>query len=157
MTTFIDDLKHSSDIQARERALKDELLADPMVTEFSSSLWKDVKESLIEHSANPDSDIRKPIAQGVVRFGETISQDEALLQKIDQWIQDAARYLVEEYGHEVEQLIAQTIQRWDAEEASDKIELIVGKDLQFIRINGTIVGGAVGLLIHSFKVIMQVH
>jgi uncharacterized membrane-anchored protein YjiN (DUF445 family) len=151
LTKFIDDLKHSPDVLTREEAFKEEFLQNPVVQEFSSSLWRDVKQALISGSNNPDSDMRKPIQQGVARFGKTILENEDLLLKIDHWIHAAALYLVREYGHEVEHLIAQTIARWDADETTNKIELQVGKDLQFIRINGTLVGGLVGFMIHAIS------
>jgi uncharacterized membrane-anchored protein YjiN (DUF445 family) len=154
ITEFIDDLKHSPDMVARESALKEDLLADPMVQDFSSSLWVDLKASLIAYSSNPDTDTRKPIQQGIIRFGEAILRDEMMLVKIDGWLEEAAVYIVEEYGYEMEQLIAQTIKKWDAEETSRKMELHVGKDLQFIRINGTLVGGLVGFIIHAVSLFL---
>jgi uncharacterized membrane-anchored protein YjiN (DUF445 family) len=154
ITEFIDDLKHSPDMVARESALKEDLLADPMVQDFSSSLWVELKASLIAYSSNPDTDTRKPIQQGIIRFGEAILRDEMMLVKIDGWLEEAAVYIVEEYGYEMEQLIAQTIKKWDAEETSRKMELHVGKDLQFIRINGTLVGGLVGFIIHAVSLFL---
>jgi uncharacterized membrane-anchored protein YjiN (DUF445 family) len=77
-----------------------------------------------------------------------------MLVKIDGWLEEAAVYIVEEYGYEMEQLIAQTIKKWDAEETSRKMELHVGKDLQFIRINGTLVGGLVGFIIHAVSLFL---
>jgi uncharacterized membrane-anchored protein YjiN (DUF445 family) len=155
VTRFIDDLKNSPDVLAKEEALKEELLQDPAVQEFSSSLWADIKTMLVDHSVKPDSNIRRPIQQGVMHFGQTVLNNEALLEKIDHWVHEGAVYLVTEYGHEVESLIAYTISRWDAEETSRRIELHVGKDLQFIRINGTLVGGLVGLIIHTVYFLLK--
>lgn len=155
VSRFVEDLKHSPDVVAREEAFKEEFLQHPIVREFSASLWLDIKMSLIEHSAIPDSDLRKPIQQGIMHFGKAILDDEILLEKIDQWVQEGAVYLIKEYGDEVEHLISNTISKWDAEETSRKIELHVGKDLQFIRINGTIVGGLAGLVIHTFSLLLR--
>jgi uncharacterized membrane-anchored protein YjiN (DUF445 family) len=152
---FVEDLKHSPAVVAREETFKEEFLQHPVVREFSASLWLDIKTSLIEHSAIPDSDLRKPIQQGIMHFGEALLDDEILLEKIDQWVQEGAVYLIKEYGDEVEHLISNTISKWDAEETSRKIELHVGKDLQFIRINGTIVGGLAGLVIHTFSLLLS--
>ena len=154
LTEFIDDLKNSPEVKVREEIIKDDILADPMVRDFSSSLWVDLKSALIAYSSNPDADTRKPIQQGIIRFGEAITRDEVMLAKIDRWLEGAAVHIVEEYGYEVEHLIAQTIKNWDAEETSRKIELHTGKDLQFIRINGTLVGGLVGLMIHSISLLL---
>ncbi len=150
---FIDDLKHSPEMIAREESFKEELLQDPAVQEFSISLWADIKQSLIKSSTNPDAYSLTPIQQGVMRLGEAILNDKAMLAKINRWVEEAAIYLIEAYGYEVEQLISQTISRWDGEEASQKIEAHVGKDLQFIRINGTLVGGMIGLVIHTLSVL----
>jgi uncharacterized membrane-anchored protein YjiN (DUF445 family) len=155
VTKLIEDLKHSPEIIAKEETFKEELLQDPAVQEFSASLWADIKARLMEHGADPNSDIRKPIQRSLNRFSETILGNEALLEKIDHWVHEGAVYLVTEYGHEVEYLIVHTIRRWDAEETSRKIELNVGKDLQFIRINGTLVGGLVGLLIHTIAFLIK--
>jgi uncharacterized membrane-anchored protein YjiN (DUF445 family) len=84
-------------------------------------------------------------------LGQTLLSDEVMLEKINHWVERSTLYLVEKYGHEVEFLIAHTISKWDAEATSQKIELQVGRDLQFIRINGTVVGGLVGLVIHTIS------
>jgi uncharacterized membrane-anchored protein YjiN (DUF445 family) len=151
---FVEDLRHSPETIARGEALKEEMLGHPLVREFSSSLWSDIKVTLVEHSANPDSDFHQPIQSGVTRFGEALLNDQALLEKIDRWVEQAVLYFVEEYGHEVAQLITQTVSGWDAEVTARKLELQVGRDLQFIRINGTLVGGLVGLLIYSFSLLL---
>lgn len=145
---FVEDLKHSPDIIARENALKEELLQHPAVREFSFSLWIDIKTSLLEPGSNPDSDFRRPIQHGITKFGEALLNDKVLLEKINRWVEDVVRYIIKEYGHEVGYLISQTIRNWDTEATSRKVELYIGKDLQFIRINGTLVGGLAGLMIH---------
>lgn len=145
---FVENLESSPDILAQEEGLKEELLKHPAVREFSASLWQDLKTALLEYGANPDSNLRPPIQQGIARFGQAMGQDRAMLDKINGWLEEIARYLVRAYGHEAEQLIANTIRNWDAEATSNKVELHIGRDLQFIRINGTIVGGLVGLGIH---------
>jgi uncharacterized membrane-anchored protein YjiN (DUF445 family) len=149
VSQFVENLKSSPGVLAQEEALKEELLQHPEVQEFSSSLWIDLKTTLLERSASPDSRLRQPIQQGLTKFGEALLGDEAMLAKANRWIEEIVRYVVTAYGHEVGQLITQTIQQWDVEATTRKIELNVGRDLQFIRINGTIVGGLVGLLIHT--------
>jgi uncharacterized membrane-anchored protein YjiN (DUF445 family) len=85
----------------------------------------------------------------VIRVGESLRDDEALRDKVDNWIVRAAQHLVSQYGVEITTIITDTIERWDAEEASRRIELYVGRDLQFIRINGTVVGALAGLVIYA--------
>ncbi len=146
---FLDDLKHSPEVADREEAIKAELIQHPVVQDFSSSLWVDIKTSVLDHSSDPNTEFRKAIEHGVNQFGKALLEDEVLLEKINRWVEESTLYLIREYGYEVERLISQTIRKWDAESASKKIELQIGKDLQFIRINGTIVGGLAGLVIHT--------
>lgn len=153
LNSFIDDLKHSPDVLEREAGIKEELLQDPQVQDFSSSLWVDLKAALINYSTNPNADAQQPIQAALTRLGQALLRDEGMLAKVDGWVEEAALYIVTNYGHEAEQLIAQTIRNWDAEETSRKIELHVGRDLQFIRINGTLVGGLVGFFIHAVSLL----
>ena len=89
------------------------------------------------------------MTDGVSRFGERMVLDEELREKVDSWIVDAAAYIVTRYAPEITALISDTVKRWDGVETSRKIELQVGRDLQFIRINGTVVGALAGLAIHT--------
>ena len=103
--------------------------------------------------ANPDAELKQAIEDSVIKFGHTILEDEVLSTKINGWAEDSGRYLIRTYGHEVADLISGTIDDWDPEATSERIELQIGKDLQFIRINGTVIGGLAGLLIHTFTVV----
>ena len=85
----------------------------------------------------------------MVRIGESLLEDNELRDKVDNWIVRGAQHLVGQYGVEITSIITETIERWDAEDASRRIELHVGRDLQFIRINGTVVGALAGLLIYT--------
>ena len=145
---FLDDLKHSEDIREKEIEIKEDLLQAPAVIDFTSSLWRDIKDVLISQSEHPDAELKKAIEDAVIRFGESILEDPVLAAKIDGWAEDSARYLITNYGHEIAALISDTIDGWDPAATSEKIEEHIGKDLQFIRINGTVVGGLVGLFIY---------
>lgn len=151
---FVEDLKNSPETIAQGEAMKAEFIQSPAVREFSSSLWLDVKTTLLAHSVEPDSALRQSLTRSVARFGQNLQEDAALQDKINRWIVEAVRYLVRVYGHEIGDLITHTIIEWDGEATSRKIELQVGKDLQYIRINGTIVGGLVGLVIHTVSVLL---
>jgi uncharacterized membrane-anchored protein YjiN (DUF445 family) len=134
---------------ARGEKLKEEILAHPAVRTWIGSLWGDLKRSLLEQSGDPDSELRRRIEQTAIAFGTALSDDPSLRSKVDRWIESAASYIVDAYRHEVADLIETTVAKWDADEAATRIELQVGRDLQFIRINGTIVGGLAGLAIFS--------
>jgi uncharacterized membrane-anchored protein YjiN (DUF445 family) len=134
---------------ARGEKFKEEILAHPAVRTWMGSLWADLKRALVEQSGDPDSELRRRIEQTAVAFGDALSSDPTLRGKLDGWIESAAGYVVDAYRHEVADLIETTVAKWDADEAARRIELQVGRDLQFIRINGTIVGGIAGLAIHA--------
>jgi uncharacterized membrane-anchored protein YjiN (DUF445 family) len=134
---------------ARGEELKDELLRHPEVQAWLDSLWRTTKESILAVADDPDSDLRRRLDAGLVRAGRSLQEDPGLQAKVDGWVERVVTYLAEEYGHEIADLIATTVARWDGAEASRRIELQVGRDLQFIRINGTVVGGLAGLIIYS--------
>jgi uncharacterized membrane-anchored protein YjiN (DUF445 family) len=91
----------------------------------------------------------------LLKFGEAMQTDPLLYEKIDRWLFELTIYLTKTYGHEVESLISNTINKWDPEMITDKIESEVGRDLQFIRINGTLIGGLVGLLIYTVSYLVR--
>ena len=143
------ELASSPEMQDRAEALKEDLLAHPSVREWSATVWSDVKQALIARAADPGSELRRRIEAGVVGFGTRLRDDEALQAKVDGWIVSAAGEVAEQSREEVGELIASTVARWDPDESSRRIELQVGRDLQFIRINGTVVGGLAGLVIYT--------
>lgn len=155
MNEFMNDLKHSEDIANKEIALKEDILKEPAVRDFTVSLWSDIKQALLNQSENPDTELRQTIEDSVVRFGHSILEDPTLAAKIDGWADDSARYLIRTYGHEVAALIASTIESWDPEATSERIEIQIGRDLQFIRINGTVIGGLAGLVIHTLSLLPE--
>jgi uncharacterized membrane-anchored protein YjiN (DUF445 family) len=134
---------------ARGEKLKEEILEHPAVRNWMGSLWGDLKRSLLDQSNDPDSELRRRIEQTALAFGTALSNDPSLRAKVDRWVEGAASYIIEAYRHEVADLIETTVAKWDADEAAQRIELQVGRDLQFIRINGTLVGGLAGLAIYS--------
>lgn len=144
-------LKESEELRDRGEAIKAELLDHPEVRSWSDSLWSRIKTAMLEAAEDPASPFRSQLEEALVQAGQSIEQDPQLQAKIDGWIVGATGYIAEQFRGEVADLIAQTVQRWDTDETSDRIELQVGRDLQFIRINGTIVGGLAGLVIYSLS------
>ena len=95
------------------------------------------------------------LAEGVRAAGNRLDQDPLLQEKLERFIESAISYLAEHYRDEISGLITGTIARWDPEETSRKLELLLGRDLQFIRINGTVVGGLAGLAIHGVADVLR--
>ena len=151
LANFVRKLNESPEVRARAERIKLEILDAAAVRRFSKSIWEDAKEALFKYADAPNAFAPSAIERGLVSLGEAVSRDEALLARVDALIADVAGHLVDRYQGEVAELIAQTVTSWDPEVTSDRVELAIGKDLQFIRINGTIVGGLVGLAIYAFS------
>jgi uncharacterized membrane-anchored protein YjiN (DUF445 family) len=144
-------LKESEELRERGESIKTELLDHPEVRRWFDSLWSRVKLALLEAAEDPASPFRRQLESALIEAGQSIEGDPALQAKIDGWIVGATGYVAEQFRGEVADLIAHTVQRWDTDETSDRIELQVGRDLQFIRINGTVVGGLAGLIIYTLS------
>ncbi len=139
--------------QERAAAVQRRVLDSPALRDAVQALWTAARSVLDEATRDEDSDLRRRLQLGVASFGERLATDADLQERVDGYAQDAAGHLVTSYRDEVATVISETIERWDGREASRRIELHVGRDLQFIRINGTVVGGLVGVLIHAFTVL----
>ena len=149
MVTLVDELRSSPAMMAKGEELKAEILGHPAVQGWASSLWADVRAGLLRQSQDPASELRRRADALVVRLGTTVCDDAVLQAKIDRWVESAVGHVVEQYRHEVADLISSTVRRWDGRETAQRIELQIGRDLQFIRINGTVVGGLAGLVIYA--------
>ena len=143
------DLQYDPAMIARAEDIKAQVLGDPEVRELASRTWGTVKNALLSAVDDPDSELTVKFKAAVRDFGARLVHDTELAGKVNAWIGDAVGYLVRTYRSDIAGVITETVARWDAEETSRKIELQVGKDLQFIRINGTVVGSLAGLAIFS--------
>ncbi|GAB7142017.1 DUF445 domain-containing protein [Mycobacterium riyadhense] len=146
---FADDLQHDPATIARADAIKEQLMARDEIANAAATAWKTLKRLVLEGVDDPSSALRTRIADAVIRIGESLRDDAELRDKVENWMVRAAQQLVSQYGVEITAIITETIERWDAQEASRRIELHVGRDLQFIRINGTVVGALAGLVIYA--------
>jgi uncharacterized membrane-anchored protein YjiN (DUF445 family) len=146
---FAEDLQHDEDTIGKAENVKNQIMAREEVARAAETAWNTAKRIFLESVDDPSSALRTRIADSAVHIGESLRDDADLRDKVDNWITRAAQHLVSQYGAEITTIITDTIERWDAEEASRRIELHVGRDLQFIRINGTVVGALAGLAIYS--------
>ncbi|ORB70764.1 hypothetical protein BST45_05060 [Mycobacterium shinjukuense] len=146
---FADDLQHDPATIARADAVKEQLMAREEIANAAATAWQTLKRLVLEGVDDPSSALRVRIADAVMRLGEALRDDVDLRDDVESWMVRAAQQLVSQYGVEITAIITETIERWDAAEASRRIELHVGRDLQFIRINGTVVGASAGLVIYA--------
>ena len=148
---FAHDLRTDPVTIARAEVVKQQVLAHPEVQTLVGSAWGTAKMMLLEAAEDPSSELRRRVRDALLALGLRLSSDAELRSKVDTWLEGVASYVVSNYRGEITTLITDTVQRWDAEETARKVELQVGRDLQFIRINGTVVGALAGLAIHTIS------
>jgi uncharacterized membrane-anchored protein YjiN (DUF445 family) len=147
-------LRSSPELLARGEAVKAEVLAHPEVRAWFEGLWSSIKAEVVAAADSPESELRRRLEHALVEVGRRLQRDAALQARVDEWIVSAVAYVGDQFRGEAADLIATTVQRWDARDTSRRIEVQVGRDLQFIRINGTIVGGLAGLVIHTVSEVL---
>lgn len=153
LDSFADDLLTSPSWQNKFDQLKEELIIPENLEKYSHDVWQAIKQTLVQNLEDSDSLLKNYIHKNVQKLAHNLETDEELNQRINRWIQHFAYRMILKNRTQVEQLISKTVESWEGKELSDKLELEVGKDLQFIRINGTLVGGLVGLIIHTLTVL----
>ena len=145
-------LQTSPELRERGESFKRELLASEGLRDWTSWLWKNAKETLRTQAADPDSELRRRLAGVLSAAGRRLGSDPRLQESLERVLESGARRLADQFHDELAGLVTGTIQRWDAAETSTQLELLLGRDLQFIRINGTVVGAGVGLALHAIAV-----
>jgi uncharacterized membrane-anchored protein YjiN (DUF445 family) len=149
LSQLAQDLQHDAVTIARAEALKERLLAHPQAARSTVAVWDAIRAVLVDALADPQGPLLTRAAAELAGFGRRLSSERALRDRLDAQAADVAGHLVESYGAELATVISHTVDRWDGAEAASRIEQHVGRDLQFIRINGTVVGALVGLAIHT--------
>jgi uncharacterized membrane-anchored protein YjiN (DUF445 family) len=146
-----DRLETSPELRERGERLKRDVLGSAELRDWSSSLWKHAKDTLRIQAADPQSELRRQLAGALVAAGRRLGSDRSLQEGLQRMVESGARALADRFHEEFAGLVTGTIQRWDAEQTSSQLELLLGRDLQFIRINGTVVGAGVGLALHAIS------
>ncbi|MFF0240177.1 MULTISPECIES: DUF445 domain-containing protein [Rhodococcus] len=149
LADYARDLQSDPVTIAKAEKVKAEIMGRDEITGLAAATWRTAKRMILDSVDDPNSTLRTKIAENVMAFGIRVREDAELRTKIDGWLLDAVRFVASNYADEITSVIRETVERWDAEEASRKIELAVGRDLQFIRINGTVVGSLAGLTIYT--------
>ena len=143
------DLQHDVSTIHRVERTRDELLTHPEARSLLDYLWTSAQQSLAEMVDDPASGLRTQISDQLRKLGSSLQEDAELSAKVNRWVADAVVHVVTSYRDDVTAVISDTVRAWDAEDTSRRIELHVGRDLQFIRINGFVVGALVGVVIHG--------
>ncbi|MCD1286397.1 DUF445 domain-containing protein [Brevibacterium sp. CCUG 69071] len=149
-----DDLDSESSLSQRAEVIINDLLTQDGVVGSVLEIWTSLKQLLRQAIVDTDGEVRGRISELIGEFAQRLQTDTEFATRIDDQIATTAGDLAESFGPEIASVISDTIERWDAKEASDRIELYVGRDLQYIRINGTVIGALVGLLIHTVIVLL---
>ena len=148
---FAERLRHDERLIEQGEQLKQELLDHPEFQEWTKDLWSSLQKGFGDATRDADSDVRRRITDAIVTLAGRLVDDEDLQAKVDHWLESIVVYLAEAGRGEIGALIANTVEGWDPKDTAERIELQVGRDLQFIRINGTIVGGLAGFTIHAIS------
>jgi uncharacterized membrane-anchored protein YjiN (DUF445 family) len=148
---YAEALRTDPDKAARVEAAKIELLERPDVREWLSGLWAYLKQAVLSGAADPDSDLRRTVESLTRQLGHALRDDPVVREKVDGTLQRVVTHVLARYSGDLVELISGTVARWDAAETGRRLELQVGRDLQFIRINGTVVGALVGVLIYAIS------
>ena len=130
-------------------ALKLEFISEENLSPYTEEAWVSMKQILIENLEDSESLLKGYLRRNIQKLAFNLTNDEDLGKRINNWIQHFLYRMVLKNRNEVERLISNTVESWEGKDLSNKLELEVGKDLQYIRINGTLVGGLVGLVIYS--------
>ncbi|GAA2224602.1 DUF445 domain-containing protein [Streptomyces indiaensis] len=149
LTDFAGDLQSDTDTRARVERLKGEVLGRGEVQDLIASAWTAVRSMIVSAAEDERSELRLRVRASLLSLGSRMAGERKVQDKVDKWVEDAAVYVVTTYRKEITSLITDTVASWDAEHTTRKIEANIGRDLQFIRINGTVVGSLAGLLIYT--------
>ena len=145
-------LQHDADTRAKVEAWKNEMIAHKAVGDWVEGLWENARAGLLRAARDPEAAMAGRFGEALRQLGEALQQDEHLKRAINLFARRAAVGAVASYGSGIVTLVSETVRSWDARTVTDRLEAAVGRDLQYIRINGTLVGGLVGLVIHTVEV-----
>jgi uncharacterized membrane-anchored protein YjiN (DUF445 family) len=143
------DLRHDKELQAKVAHWKGQLLENPAMGKWINNLWDQGRDGLLKAARNPDAALAGSFGDALIKLGGRLQEDSGLKLQINRFARRAIVGTTENYGDNIVTLVSDTVARWDASTITDRVENAVGSDLQFIRINGTLVGGMAGIVIHA--------
>ncbi|WHF50822.1 DUF445 domain-containing protein [Chryseobacterium gotjawalense] len=147
--SFSKEIKTEEKWVSEFRNVKNDFLKDEKILQYSTDIWNSIKKSLSKELEEENSALKNYIRKNLTELSQNLQTDEVFQNKIDHWIRVTAYKYILKNTHQFGALISSTVGNWEGKDLSKKLELEVGKDLQFIRVNGTLVGGLVGLIIYT--------
>jgi uncharacterized membrane-anchored protein YjiN (DUF445 family) len=147
------NLQNDPDTQARVEEWKNDMIDNEAVSNWIGGIWENSRAGLLAAARDPDAALAGRFGEALRQLGETLQKEPRLARAINQFARRAAGGIVASYGNGIVKLVSETVRGWDARTITDRLEAAVGRDLQYIRINGTLVGGLVGLFIHAVEVL----
>lgn len=148
LETLAHDLLHDPKMHERVQQMKLEVLANPAMGHWLDGIWERTRAALLRSTREPDQALAGKFGQSLAELGDALQRDGRLQMLVNRFARRTLVGVATRYGTQIVRLVSETVKRWDGQTVTDRIEGAVGRDLQFIRINGTIVGGLVGVLIH---------
>jgi uncharacterized membrane-anchored protein YjiN (DUF445 family) len=143
------DLQHDPETRARVEDIKRDLIANPAVAVWWTGVWERIRQSLIRRARDPESGMGEEMRTMLAELGAALQADVRLQHQINRFARRTMVGVATRYGDQIVRLVSETVKRWDATTITARVEGAVGRDLQFIRINGTLVGGLVGMTLHA--------
>ncbi|MBA2466049.1 MAG: DUF445 domain-containing protein [Sphingomonas sp.] len=153
LAQLANDLQTNAKTRQRVEAMKDELLGNPSVSLWIDTLWQKSREAIIRAARNPDAAMAGKLGEVLRSMGTTLEGDPRIRSAINQFARRAVAGMAASYGGSIVKLVSETIRSWDARTITARLEAAVGRDLQYIRINGTLVGGLVGVTLHALDML----
>jgi uncharacterized membrane-anchored protein YjiN (DUF445 family) len=153
LAQLANDLQTNPETRAKVEEMKEQLLANRSVALWIDTLWQKGREAIVRAARNPDAAMAGRLGEVLKSMGNSLEKDPRIRSAINQFVRRAAAGMAQSYGSSIVKLVSETIRSWDARTVTARLESAVGRDLQYIRINGTLVGGLVGLAIHALDTI----
>jgi uncharacterized membrane-anchored protein YjiN (DUF445 family) len=149
LCTLAFDLQHDPEMQAKIDRIRDEVMANPAMQRWIDGLWQQLREGLLRAARDPDAALAGKLGEAVRQLGQTLRDDPQVKAMVNRFARRTVAGTAARYGDDIVKLVSETVRGWDAQTVTDRLENAVGRDLQYIRINGTLVGGMVGVALHA--------
>ena len=148
-------LQRDPELIAKAEELKSKLLASAEVAELVGSIWAEALSEIRSISSNPQSPLRQRAVAAAVALGTRLRDDQVMRDEARRMLRLGVEHALVAFGEDLAGLVTGTIERWDGAQASERLELLLGPDLQYIRINGTVIGALAGLALHAVSLLIR--